>query len=104
GQVVLYKGETAVVSPANLRLTLDRFTAHFVPVQTPGGVIYQAQKFQSDVTFADASGTASHATILVNHPHVTPTGVYFYQASYSFAGHLQVARHGTILTLPGTEG
>jgi len=104
GQVVLYRGETAVVSPANLRLTLDTFTAQFVPVQTPGGVIYQAQKFQSDVTFADASGTASRAIILVNHPHITQASVYFYQASYSFAGHLQVTQRGKVLALPGTEG
>ncbi len=104
GQTVLYKGETAVVAPANLRLTLDKFTAQFVPVQTPSGVTYQAQKFQSDVTFEDASGTVARTNILVNHPHVTPSGVYFYQASYSFAGHLQVSKGGKVLALPGTEG
>ena len=104
GQVVLYKGGSALVAPAGLQLTLDKFSASFVPVQTPNGVTYQAQKFQSDVTFTDAGGANERARILVNHPHVTPNGVYFYQASYSFAGHLQVSRAGKVLALPGTEG
>jgi cytochrome c biogenesis protein len=104
GQVVLYKGDTVAVAPAGLRLTLERFTAQFVPVETPGGVSYQAQKFQSDVTFADADGKDTRANILVNHPHITADGVYFYQASYSFAGHLQVKRDGKVLPLEGTDG
>jgi cytochrome c biogenesis protein ResB len=36
---------------------------------------------------------------LVNHPHITPAGVYFYQASYSFAGNLRVTRHGKPVAL-----
>ena len=104
GQVVLYQGDVATIAPAGLRLTLERFTAQFVPVQTPSGVSYQAQKFQSDVMFAEPSGDSTRANILVNHPHVTSNGVYFYQASYSFAGHLQVTRQGKIMRLPGTDG
>jgi cytochrome c biogenesis protein ResB len=104
GQVVLYQGDTVKVAQANLGLTLERFTAQFVPVQTPGGVSYQAQKFQSNVLFADAGGGGARANILVNHPHVTPTGVYFYQASYSFAGNLQVTRDGKVVKLSGTDG
>jgi len=104
GQVLLYKGESATIAPANLRLRLDKFSADFVPVQTPGGLMYQAQKFQSDVRFADADGATTGAHILVNHPHVTATGVYFYQASYNFAGHLAVTRGGKDLALPGTDG
>jgi cytochrome c biogenesis protein len=104
GQVVLYKGDTAAIAPANEHLTLNAFTATFVPVQTPNGVSYQAQKFQSDVTFADAQGNQERSNILVNHPHITPMGVYFYQASYSFAGNLQVTRDGKIVHLEGTDG
>lgn len=104
GQVVLYRGQTAAIAPAGLALTLDKFSADFVPVQTPNGVMYQAQKFQSDVGFADAAGATTNAHILVNHPHVTPSGVYFYQASYSFAGHLQVTRRGKAVAVAGTDG
>ena len=104
GQIVLYKGDRAAIAPANLQLSLNTFTADFVPVQTPTGVAYQAQKFQSDVTFADAAGNRERSDILVNHPHITPSGVYFYQASYSFAGNLQVTRYGKLMHLPGTDG
>jgi len=104
GQVVLYEGTPVAVAPAGVALALRRFTADFVPVQTPVGVTYQAQKFQSDVHFTSDSGETSDAKILVNHPHITPGGVYFYQASYSFAGHLQVTRNGKPQNLPGTEG
>jgi len=104
GQVLLYQGQSADVAPAGLALTLDKFSADFVQVQTPSGVAYQAQKFQSDVRFAGDHGGTSDARILVNHPHITPSGVYFYQASYSFAGHLQVTRDGKVVALQGTEG
>jgi cytochrome c biogenesis protein ResB len=101
GQLLIYQSQSASVAPANLQLTLDKFIATFVPVQTPEGTTYQAQKFQSDVSFADANGTQQQATILVNHPHVTPSGVYFYQASYTFAGNLRVRRDGKVLALQG---
>ncbi len=104
GQLVIYKGQAVNVTAAGLRMTLDNFIATFVPVQTPSGVSYQAQKFQSNVAIADADGNVTRANILVNHPHVTASGVYLYQASYNFAGHLQVTRNGKIMTLPGTEG
>ncbi|HEV2037596.1 MAG TPA: cytochrome c biogenesis protein ResB [Candidatus Eremiobacteraceae bacterium] len=104
GQVVLYQGDTAVVAPANLALTLNTFKADFVPVQTQNGITYQAQKFQSDVTFTDAQRTATRANVLVNHPHITPSGVYFYQASYNFAGNLRVTRNGRSVQLPGAQG
>jgi cytochrome c biogenesis protein len=99
GQVLIYQGQSASVAPANLRLTLDKFVATFVPVQTPEGTTYQAQKFQSDITFADANGSQQQANILVNHPHVTPSGVYFYQASYNFAGNLGIKRNGQMVRL-----
>lgn len=104
GQIIIYKGETVDVAPANVHLTLNNFTATFVPVQTPAGPTYQAQTFQSKVTFTDPSGAATGANILVNHPHITPSGVYFYQASYNFAGNLLVTRNGKVVALGGAGG
>jgi len=104
GQVVIFNGQTVSVAKADLRMTLENFRATFVPVESPAGITYQAVKYQSDVAVADASGGLSQARILVNHPLITPDGVYFYQASYAFGGHLQVLKHGRIIALPGTEG
>jgi cytochrome c biogenesis protein len=104
GQLVLFSGETVNVAKTGLQMTLDKFTATFVPVESPAGLIYQAVKFQSDVTVTDEAGNRTHTSILVNHPHLTPNHVRFYQASYSFAGHLQVSKSGKVLALPGTEG
>jgi cytochrome c biogenesis protein ResB len=101
GQVLIYQGQSALVAPAKLRISLDKFIATFVPVQTPQGTTYQAQKFQSDVTFFAAGQAAQNASILVNHPYVTPSGVYFYQASYTFAGNLAVRRNGALVNLQG---
>jgi cytochrome c biogenesis protein len=101
GQLALYQGQTITVAPANVRLTLDKFAADFVPVQTPNGTMYQAQRFQSTVTFTSPSGATQTSSILVNHPHVTQAGVYFYQASYNFAGNLKIARGGKTVTLQG---
>ncbi|HXW51235.1 MAG TPA: cytochrome c biogenesis protein ResB [Candidatus Acidoferrales bacterium] len=99
GQALVFKGQSASIAPAGLRLHLDDFTATFVPIQTPNGPTYQAQKFQSNVTFTDARGATERAQILVNHPHVTSAGVYVYQASYNFAGNLRVTRNGKPATL-----
>jgi len=104
GQIVIFKGETVAVAPANVHLTLDNFIATFVPVQTPAGPTYQAQKFQSNVTFTSPSGGLTSANILVNHPHITPSGVYFYQASYNYAGNLLVTRNGKVVGLGGAGG
>lgn len=104
GQVVIFNGETVSVAKADLRMTLKKFGATFVPVESPSGLIYQAVKYQSDVTVTDAAGNRSNARILVNHPLITPDGVYFYQASYAFGGHLQVSKHGKVIPIPGTEG
>lgn len=101
GQIIIYKGESVNVAPANLRLTLNNFIATFVPVQTPAGTTYQAQKFQSNVGFMDENGASTRADILVNHPHITPSGVYFYQASYNFAGNLRITRNGKEVALQG---
>lgn len=99
GQVLVFKGQSSAVAPAGLRLHLDDFVASFVPIQTPSGPTYQAQKFQSNVTFTDAQGRSESATVLVNHPHITPAGVYFYQASYNFAGNLRVTQNGHPVSL-----
>ncbi|MDQ2816842.1 MAG: cytochrome c biogenesis protein ResB [Candidatus Eremiobacteraeota bacterium] len=93
GQLQVFSGQTVAVQPANLVLTLNRFRADFTPVQTPNGIIYQAAKFQSDVAVRDAAAVR-HTSILVNHPFVTAQKVYFYQASFGFAGQLDVRRNG----------
>ncbi|MDQ6779722.1 MAG: cytochrome c biogenesis protein ResB [Candidatus Eremiobacteraeota bacterium] len=103
GQLLLYQGDSVLPPHTDLRVTLQSFHADFIPVHTPDGVMYQAAKFQSDVRFDDANGTR-RAQILVNHPFVSSQDVYFYQASYTFGGHLQVTRDGKILALPGTDG
>lgn len=103
GQLVIFKGQTVDAPQTNLHLTLNDFSATFVPVQTPNGPTYQAQKFLSDVTFS-GDGASTRADILVNHPHVTPGGVYFYQASYNFAGNLFITRNGKPVGLEGTNG
>lgn len=103
GQLMIFKGQTAAIPQAPLRLTLDDFGATFVPVRTQNGVTYQASKFESTVTFSDPSGSRP-AHILVNHPFITSDRVYFYQASYAFGGHLEVLKDGRPLPLPGTDG
>jgi len=103
GQVLLFKNDAVQVSHTDQLLRLNTFTAQFIPVHTPNGVVYQASKFQSDVNFTGRNGSTS-ASILVNHPYVTPDGVYFYQASYTFGGHLQVTRAGKPVKLAGTDG
>lgn len=103
GQILLYKNDSVLVNHTDLRLTLKTFNAQFIPLHTPAGVTYQASKFQSDVSFNGEDGS-QHASILVNHPFVTKNGIYFYQASYTFGGNLQVSRNGKTLRLPGTDG
>ncbi len=103
GQLQIFSGETARIAEANVALTLNKFTAAFEPVRTSDGVMYQASKFQSDVTVR-GPGSVSAAKILVNHPYVLPQKVYVYQASYGFAGHLDVRRLGKRLSLSGTQG
>ena len=101
GELQIFQGETVSVpeQPA-LSVHLDRFTAQFEPVQTPGGVFYQAAKFQSDVTIGQA-GAQSAQQILVNHPFKTVSGVYFYQASYGFGGRMALRRQGRPVRLAG---
>jgi len=103
GQLMIYKGQTAAIPQAPLRLTLDNFGATFVPVRTQNGVTYQASKFESTVTFSDPGGS-KRAHILVNHPFITSDRVYFYQASYAFGGRLEVLKNGSPVALPGTAG
>jgi cytochrome c biogenesis protein len=102
GQLQIFDGETSPVAQrAGLAVHLDRFTAQFEPVQTPNGVFYQASKFQSDVSVVD-DGSATPAQILVNHPFVTSSHVYFYQASYGFGGRVALRRNGKPIALAGT--
>lgn len=104
GQLQIFSGQTVAVEHTNLQFTLDKFTVNFQPVTLPeGGVMYQASKFQSDVSVRSSSG-ASKQKILVNYPYVSPDGTYFYQAGYGFGGNLQVTRFGKAVSLPGTDG
>jgi cytochrome c biogenesis protein len=103
GELQIYSGQTVDVPRANLAVTLDKFIGRFEPVQTNAGVMYQASRFQSDIRVAGGGGQAA-ASVLVNHPYVTPDNVYLYQASYGFGGALQVLRHGQLVALANTNG
>jgi cytochrome c biogenesis protein len=103
GELQIFDGKTSAVQQqqADIAITLKKFTAQFEPVRTPDGVFYQAAKFQSDVAVA-GDGPAQQASILVNHPFVTHSRVYFYQASYGFAGQFDIRRNGVPVQLTGT--
>jgi len=103
GQLQIFDRQTVAIPGAGAFMTLNKFIARFVPVQTPGGVFYQASKFESDLTLHSQTGDA-RATTVVNHPYVSPQGTYFYQASYGYGGRLQVERNGKRLQLSGTDG
>ncbi|HLJ84639.1 MAG TPA: cytochrome c biogenesis protein ResB [Candidatus Eremiobacteraceae bacterium] len=102
GAIQVFEGQTLAIEHTPVQLTLDKFTAEFEPVRTPTGVLYQASKFESDVTVA---GPNDHAApkIIVNHPYVTSGGVYIYQASYGFAGRMAVTHNGRAVALDGTQ-
>ena len=103
GELQIFNGQMVAVAHTDRQVTLKNFTADFVPVQTPDGVMYQASKFQSDLTVRSPDGVAK-PSVIVNFPYVTPDHVYFYQASYGYGGHLLVRRHGKPVALPGTNG
>jgi len=103
GQLQIFDKETVAVPNAGTAMRLNKFIGRFVPVQTPNGVFYQASKFESDLTLRSPDGD-TRATTIVNHPYVSPQGVYFYQASYGFGGRLQVQRNGRSVALPGADG
>ncbi len=100
GELQVFEGQTVAVENTPLQLTLNKFTAEFEPVHTPNGIFFQASKFESDVAIA---GPNDHATpsIIVNHPYKTSDGVYIYQASYGFAGRLDLTRNGRPIEVPG---
>lgn len=102
GELQIFDGQSSRVEQRpDIAIRLAKFTAQFEPVMTPNGVFYQAAKFQSDVTVEQ--GAAPHeASILVNHPYVTDSRVYFYQASYGFAGQFDIRRNGAPVQLAGT--
>ncbi|HXM18408.1 MAG TPA: cytochrome c biogenesis protein ResB [Candidatus Tumulicola sp.] len=106
GELQVFSGQTVAVPQARLNLTLDKFIAHFTPVQTPNGTMYQASLFQSDVRVGSAGGLGAPAAanIIVNQPYVTPENVYFYQASYGYGGHLQITRDGKPIDSPAAQG
>ncbi|MBC5823576.1 MAG: cytochrome c biogenesis protein ResB [Candidatus Eremiobacteraeota bacterium] len=103
GQLQIFSGQTVAVDRAAVLVTLKKFSAVFQPVQTPSGVTYQAAKFQSDVAVRDSGGIHPES-ILVNHPYLTPKKVYFYQASFGFAGRLAILRNGRPVSLPESDG
>lgn len=102
GELQIFDGSTVAVPqrPA-LTVHLDKFTAQFQPVQTPNGTFYQAAKFESDVGVAE-DGRTTKTDIIVNHPYLTGSGVYFYQASYGFGGRIALTRDGKPISLSGT--
>jgi len=117
GELQIFEGQTLRVPHAALDVTLNRFIGRFEPVQTKGGVIYQASRFQSDVHIVptdqqssapqagpEAPPSLGAASILVNHPYVSSGNVYLYQASYGFGGNFEIRRHGAIQQLPNTAG
>jgi cytochrome c biogenesis protein len=102
GQLQIFDGGSAAVPEIRgLSLLMTRFTAQFEPVNTPSGTFYQASKFESDVVVGE-NGASTPASILVNHPYKTPTGVYFYQASYGYAGRMAIEHDGKKVALSGT--
>ena len=102
GELQVFDGETAsVAQQSGLSVTLKHFTAQFEPVQTPNGLFYQAAKFQSDVHVSEAQGSKT-ASILVNHPYMTQSRVYFYQASYGYGARFDIRRRGTPVHMAGT--
>ena len=102
GQLMAFDGQTIAIEQTPLQLTLRKFTATFEPVQTPNGTFYQASNFQSDVALA---GPDDHTapSVTVNHPYVTHDGIYIYQASYGFAGRLEVTRRGKPVQVDGAQ-
>lgn len=102
GELQIFQGETqSVAERPGLSVTLSKFTAQFEPVRTPNGVFYQASNFRSDVV-VDDEGATSTKSIVVNHPYVTDSHVYFYQASYGFGGRFALSRNGVPVHLSGT--
>jgi cytochrome c biogenesis protein len=101
GELQIFNGEAAAVpQAAGLTLLMKNFVAQFEPVNTPSGTFYQASKFESDVIVNDR-GTAKPVSILVNHPFKTTDGVYFYQASYGYAGSVAINHDGKPVALSG---
>jgi cytochrome c biogenesis protein len=102
GQIMAFDGQTVAIEQTPMQITLRKFTATFEPVQTPSGVFYQASNFQSDIALA---GPDDHAapSVTVNHPYVTHDGVYLYQASYGFAGRLDITRGGKPVAVDGAQ-
>jgi len=101
GELQIFDGSTvAVPQRPGLAIHLDKFTAAFQPVQTPNGTFYQASKFESDVAVVD-DGATTKTDIIVNHPFVTTSRVYFYQASYGFGGRIDLTRDGKPVSLSG---
>ena len=103
GELQIYSGQTVAVAQANLQVTLDRFIGRFQPVQTNDGVFYQASRFESDLRVTSA-GSSTQTNVLVNHPYVSDSSVYVYQASYGFGGNLAIFRHGKPVTLGDVSG
>lgn len=102
GELQIFDGSTsAVPQRPGLAVHLDKFTAQFQPVETPNGTFYQASKFESAVGVIE-DGTTTPADIIVNHPFLTKSGVYFYQASYGFGGRVGLTRDGKQVSLSGT--
>jgi len=102
GELQIFDGATAAVpQQTDLAIHLDKFTAQFQPVETPNGTFYQASKFESDVGVIEA-GATTKTDIIVNHPFLTKSGVYFYQASYGFGGRIDLTRNGKPVSLSGT--
>lgn len=101
GQLQIYQGDTVPVAHASARVHVTKFAAAFEPVRTPqGSTFYQASSFRTEASIDGPSG-ARAAAIAVNHPYVSPEGVYYYQASYGYGGRLRVTRHGADVALPG---
>jgi len=103
GQLQIFSGQTVPIPHTGAAMTLNKFSAAFVPVQTPSGAFYQASQFRSDLSLTSLDRREA-ATTIVNHPYVSPQGIYFYQASYGFGGRLAIARHGRPVQLPGVDG
>lgn len=102
GQLQIFEGTgSALPQRPGITIGLHKFAAQFEPVQTPNGPFYQAAKFQSDVTVG-GDGPPSTASILVNHPYVTGSGIYVYQASYGFGGRVDIRHDGRSVSLAGS--
>lgn len=102
GELQIFDGTTvSVPQKPQLAIHLDKFTAQFEPVDTPNGTFYQAAKFESDVGVIE-NGATTNTSIIVNHPFLTQSGVYFYQASYGFGGRIVLMKNGRAVSLSGT--